>query len=94
MRQLIHGFCPLKKLNLTFGPLREKIGREYSFKRKENFVFVLRKNNVVRAFQWHPHSSKYAVAFKNDIVKIYSNNQPHVVLKHHSQQNITCLAWK
>ncbi|RNA43071.1 aladin isoform X1 [Brachionus plicatilis] len=52
------------------------------------------KNNVVRAFQWHPHSSKYAVAFKNDIVKIYSNNQPHVVLKHHSQQNITCLAWK
>jgi aladin len=51
-------------------------------------------SSLIRAMQWHPHSDKFAVAFKNDIVKIYSRGSQPVVLKHPKQVNVTCLAWK
>ncbi|CAF0712794.1 unnamed protein product [Brachionus calyciflorus] len=62
-----------------------------------NFAFIKGSNwksSLIHAFQWHPHCNKYAVAFKNDIVKVYSNKQGHAILKHQNQVNITCLAWK
>ena len=49
---------------------------------------------MIRAFQWHPHCMKYAVAYQNDVVNIYSANQAKIVLKHPKQINVTCLAWK
>lgn len=52
------------------------------------------KSSQIKAFQWHPYCNKYAVAFKNDFVKVYSHNNQPVVLKHQKQVNVTCLAWK
>lgn len=61
----------------------------------EILVFnFLRKQSAVRSIQWHPNSNKFAVAFKNDVVKVYSSNHPHVILKHPKQKKITCMAWK
>ena len=58
------------------------------------FFFVQRKSSVIRALQWHPHIDKYAVAFKNDVVKVFSKNHPPVILKHPKQIDVTCIAWK
>ena len=49
---------------------------------------------MIRAFQWHPHSNKFAIAFKNDIVKVYAFNHTEVVLKNPKQIKVTCMAWK
>ena len=50
--------------------------------------------SLIRALEWHPHCNKYAIAFKNNIVKVYANNQAPIILKHQNQVNVTCLAWK
>lgn len=52
------------------------------------------KSSLIKSLAWHPHSNKLAVAFKNDLVKIYSPNNQQVVLKHQKQIDVTCLAWK
>ncbi len=52
------------------------------------------QNSLIKALEWHPYSNKFAVAFKNDLVKVYSHSNQPVVLKHPKQTSVTCLAWK
>lgn len=53
------------------------------------------EESEIRAFAWHPHTSKCAVAWENDSVKIYSAESDVVPsLKHRYQHGVTCLAWK
>lgn len=66
---------------------------------KEQFELASLKGNcwqksLIKVVAWHPYSNKFAVAFKNDLVKVYSHNQQPVVLKHPKQVSVTCLAWK
>ncbi|XP_072305272.1 aladin [Eucyclogobius newberryi] len=50
---------------------------------------------VVRAFAWHPHADKFAVALLDDSIKIYnpkSANTP--TLKHRLQRSVAAVQWK
>ncbi|XP_031566795.1 aladin-like isoform X2 [Actinia tenebrosa] len=52
-------------------------------------------SSPIRAFGWHPHISKFAIAWQDDHIKVYtlkSNIVP--LLKHRQQQAVTCLAWR
>lgn len=49
----------------------------------------------VRAFTWHPHCAKFAVASHGDMIRVYSTDASITpMLKHRSQRNITDMAWK
>ncbi|XP_015246165.1 PREDICTED: aladin [Cyprinodon variegatus] len=50
---------------------------------------------VVRAFAWHPHADKFAVALLDDSIKIY-NPQSAIspTLKHRLQRNVAAVQWK
>ncbi|XP_019747242.1 aladin [Hippocampus comes] len=50
---------------------------------------------VVRAFSWHPHTDKFAVALLDDSVKIYNPKSAITpTLKHRLQRSIAAVQWK
>ncbi|XP_037267949.1 aladin isoform X2 [Falco rusticolus] len=50
---------------------------------------------TVRAFAWHPHTSKFAVALLDDSVRVYNSNSATIPsLKHRLQRNVAAVAWK
>ncbi|XP_037539924.1 aladin [Nematolebias whitei] len=50
---------------------------------------------VVRAFAWHPHTDKFAVALLDDSVKIYNPKSAITpTLKHRLQKNVAAMQWK
>ncbi|KAH1176028.1 hypothetical protein KIL84_020762 [Mauremys mutica] len=49
----------------------------------------------VRAFAWHPHTSKFAVALLDDSIRVYNTNSATVpILKHRLQRTVASMAWK
>lgn len=49
----------------------------------------------IRAFAWHPHTKKFALASKDDSVRIQTIPSGVVpILKHRFQKGVTILAWK
>ncbi|XP_061665691.1 aladin isoform X2 [Syngnathoides biaculeatus] len=52
---------------------------------------------VVRAFAWHPHTDKFAVALLDDSIKIYNPKRPSSgcaqVLAHPGHSPVTSIAW-
>uniref|UniRef100_A0A8D0BAU5 Aladin WD repeat nucleoporin n=1 Tax=Salvator merianae TaxID=96440 RepID=A0A8D0BAU5_SALMN len=49
----------------------------------------------IRAFAWHPHTGKFAVALLDDSIRVYNTNSATVpVLKHRLQRNVASMAWK
>lgn len=50
---------------------------------------------VVRAFAWHPHTDKFAVALLDDSIKIYNPRSAITpTLKHRLQRNVAAVHWK
>ncbi|XP_028930032.1 aladin [Ornithorhynchus anatinus] len=49
----------------------------------------------IRAFAWHPHTNKFAIALLDDSVRVYNSNSPTIPhLKHRLQRAVSALAWK
>uniref|UniRef100_A0A4W3JC59 Aladin WD repeat nucleoporin n=1 Tax=Callorhinchus milii TaxID=7868 RepID=A0A4W3JC59_CALMI len=49
----------------------------------------------LRAFAWHPHTDKFAVALLDDSIRVYNSQSETVpTLKHRLQKNVAALAWK
>ncbi|XP_032994373.1 aladin isoform X2 [Lacerta agilis] len=49
----------------------------------------------IRAFAWHPHTSKFAVALLDDSIRVYNANSATIpILKHRLQRNVASVAWK
>ncbi|XP_032067828.1 aladin isoform X1 [Thamnophis elegans] len=49
----------------------------------------------IRAFAWHPHTNKFAVALLDDSIHVYNTNSTIVpILKHRLQRNVALMAWK
>ncbi|XP_027765778.1 aladin [Empidonax traillii] len=49
----------------------------------------------VRAFAWHPHTNKFAVALLDDSIRVYNSSSATVPsLKHRLQRNVASMAWK
>ncbi|KAM8829390.1 aladin isoform 2-T2 [Synchiropus picturatus] len=52
-------------------------------------------DGVVRAFAWHPHTDKFAVALLDDSIKIYNPKSATTpTLKHRLQKSVAALQWK
>ncbi|OPJ71894.1 transcription factor Sp1 isoform A [Patagioenas fasciata monilis] len=50
---------------------------------------------TIRAFAWHPHTSKFAAALLDDSVRVYNSSSVTVPsLKHRLQRNVAAVAWK
>uniref|UniRef100_A0A672ICA3 Achalasia, adrenocortical insufficiency, alacrimia n=1 Tax=Salarias fasciatus TaxID=181472 RepID=A0A672ICA3_SALFA len=50
---------------------------------------------VVRAFNWHPHTDKFAVALLDDSIKIYNPKSATTpTLKHRLQRSVAAVQWK
>ncbi|NXG40035.1 AAAS protein, partial [Dromaius novaehollandiae] len=50
---------------------------------------------TIRAFAWHPHTSKFAVALLDDSIRVYNTNSATIpTLKHRLQRNVAAMAWK
>uniref|UniRef100_A0A8C7EF07 Aladin WD repeat nucleoporin n=1 Tax=Nothoprocta perdicaria TaxID=30464 RepID=A0A8C7EF07_NOTPE len=50
---------------------------------------------TIRAFAWHPHASKFAVALVDDSIRVYNASSATVpTLKHRLQRNVATMAWK
>ncbi|KAJ0064379.1 hypothetical protein NL108_006394, partial [Boleophthalmus pectinirostris] len=50
---------------------------------------------VVRAFAWHPHTDKFAVALLDDSIKIYNPKSATTpTLKHRLQRSVAAVTWK
>lgn len=50
---------------------------------------------TVRAFAWHPHTDKFAVALLDDSIKIYNSKSATApTLKHRLQRSVAALQWK
>ncbi|XP_042652401.1 aladin isoform X2 [Tyto alba] len=50
---------------------------------------------TVRAFAWHPHTSKFAVALLDDSIRVYNSTSATIPsLKHRLQRNVAAVAWK
>ncbi|XP_063076448.1 aladin isoform X2 [Engraulis encrasicolus] len=50
---------------------------------------------TVRAFAWHPHTEKFAVALLDDSIRIYnSKSETAPTLKHRLQRSVAALQWK
>ncbi|XP_068777755.1 aladin isoform X6 [Struthio camelus] len=50
---------------------------------------------TIRAFAWHPHTSKFAVALLDDSIRVYNANSATIpTLKHRLQRNVAAMAWK
>ncbi|XP_050781823.1 aladin isoform X4 [Gopherus flavomarginatus] len=49
----------------------------------------------IRAFAWHPHTSKFAVALLDDSIRVHNTNSATIpILKHRLQRNVASMAWK
>ncbi|XP_069087059.1 aladin isoform X1 [Pleurodeles waltl] len=49
----------------------------------------------LRAFAWHPHTNKFALALLDDYIRVYNTTSATVpTLKHRLQKNVASLAWK
>lgn len=49
----------------------------------------------IRAMEWHPHTTKLAVATWDDSVRIYSSDTQLIpILKCKNQSSVSCLAWR
>ncbi|NP_001087073.1 Aladin [Xenopus laevis] len=49
----------------------------------------------LRAFAWHPHTYKFALALLDDSIRIYTAGSPTIpTLKHRLQKDVASLAWK
>ncbi|XP_075055280.1 aladin [Mixophyes fleayi] len=49
----------------------------------------------LRAFAWHPHTSKFALALVDDSIRIYTTGSPTIpTLKHRLQKDVASMAWK
>ncbi|XP_064408544.1 aladin isoform X1 [Latimeria chalumnae] len=49
----------------------------------------------LRAFAWHPHTDKFAVALLDDSIRVYNAKSETIpTLKHRLQKNVAVLAWK
>ncbi|KAK6629857.1 hypothetical protein RUM43_003678 [Polyplax serrata] len=49
----------------------------------------------IRAIQWHPHTTKLAIAAWDDSIRIYSiNSQLIPILKCKNQSFVSCMAWR
>ncbi|XP_053230361.1 aladin isoform X2 [Podarcis raffonei] len=49
----------------------------------------------IRAFAWHPHTSKFAVALLDDSIRVYNASSATIpILKHRLQRNVASVAWK
>ncbi|KAM4755208.1 aladin isoform 2-T3 [Cyanocitta cristata] len=52
---------------------------------------------TVRAFAWHPHTNKFAVALLDDSIRVYNSNRPSSgcaqVLSYPGHSPVTSLAW-
>ncbi|KAM6976483.1 aladin [Aplochiton taeniatus] len=50
---------------------------------------------AVRAFAWHPHTEKFALALLDDSIKIYNPKSATApVLKHRLQRSVAAVQWK
>ncbi|XP_069735652.1 aladin isoform X2 [Phaenicophaeus curvirostris] len=50
---------------------------------------------TIRAFAWHPHTSKFAVALVDDSIRVYNSSSATIPsLKHRLQRNVAAMAWK
>ncbi|KAM4796655.1 aladin [Rhinophrynus dorsalis] len=49
----------------------------------------------LRAFAWHPHTNKFALALLDDSIRVYTAGSPTVpMLKHRLQKDVASMAWK
>uniref|UniRef100_A0A8C5PBG8 Aladin WD repeat nucleoporin n=1 Tax=Leptobrachium leishanense TaxID=445787 RepID=A0A8C5PBG8_9ANUR len=49
----------------------------------------------LRAFAWHPHTNKFALALIDDSIRVYtSGSQTVPTLKHRLQKDVASMAWK
>uniref|UniRef100_A0AAQ5XP03 Aladin seven-bladed propeller domain-containing protein n=1 Tax=Amphiprion ocellaris TaxID=80972 RepID=A0AAQ5XP03_AMPOC len=56
---------------------------------------LLLSDCVVRAFAWHPHTDKFAVALLDDSIKIYNPKSATTpTLKHRLQRSVAAVQWK
>lgn len=56
---------------------------------------MFRSESPVRAFAWHPHTTKFALAVQDDSVQVhYSGSTLVPVLKHKFQKHVADLAWQ
>eukprot|EP00058_Branchiostoma_floridae_P006547 XP_002592035.1 hypothetical protein BRAFLDRAFT_79624 [Branchiostoma floridae] len=52
-------------------------------------------HSAIRAFCWHPHIHKFAVALRDNSIKVYSRTSKIVpLLKHKVQKGVSALAWE
>ncbi|XP_048579838.1 aladin isoform X2 [Nematostella vectensis] len=52
-------------------------------------------SSQIRAIAWHPHASKFALAWQDDVIKVHTLKSAVVpVLKHRQQRGIVCVAWR
>uniref|UniRef100_A0A667X9U5 Achalasia, adrenocortical insufficiency, alacrimia n=1 Tax=Myripristis murdjan TaxID=586833 RepID=A0A667X9U5_9TELE len=59
-----------------------------------NYCFT-RSDCAVRAFAWHPHTDKFAVALLDDSIKIYNPKSATApTLKHRLQRSVAAVQWK
>ncbi|ELU13945.1 hypothetical protein CAPTEDRAFT_174161 [Capitella teleta] len=51
---------------------------------------------LVRSFAWHPHTTKFAVALRDDSVRVHSARKGDIIptLRHKLQKGVISLAWK
>ncbi|XP_038044503.1 aladin-like isoform X2 [Patiria miniata] len=53
------------------------------------------EESAIRAFAWHPHTNKCAVAWKDDAIRVFTANSDVVpTLKHRLQRCVACMTWK
>ncbi|XP_072179131.1 aladin-like [Diadema setosum] len=53
------------------------------------------RESEIRAFAWHQHTNKCAVAWRDNTIKIFTSGSDIVpTLKHRHQRGVSCLAWK
>ncbi|XP_072104687.1 aladin [Mobula birostris] len=53
------------------------------------------KEGCLRAFAWHPHTNKCALALLDDSIRIYRGGSDTVpTLKHRLQRSVACVSWK
>ncbi|KAG8452684.1 hypothetical protein GDO86_004464 [Hymenochirus boettgeri] len=49
----------------------------------------------LRAFTWHPHANKFALALLDDSIRVYTAESPTIpTLKHRLQKDVASMAWK
>ncbi|XP_066302659.1 aladin-like [Branchiostoma lanceolatum] len=52
-------------------------------------------HSAIRAFSWHPHIHKFAIALRDNSIKVYSRTSKIIpLLKHKVQKGVAALAWE